>query len=119
MRELVGAGIELGISEALLLEHHRDGIGGSRDLGLEQLRQGGGRDRMRGVVPLPQDGVALLGAENVEPANRLIGSRNRRLDETHQAVGHRLARSPDRTDRVDSRAAAAGARPGTAMRVTG
>jgi len=94
MRELVGAGVELGVSEAVLLEHHRDGIGGSRDLGLEQLRQGGGRDRMGGVVPLPQDGVALGGAENIDLANRLLGSRNRCLDETHQAVGHRLHARP-------------------------
>ena len=59
MRQLVGARVELAIGQALVLEHHRDGVGAAADLRLEQLRQRGGRHRTRGVVPLPQDGVAL------------------------------------------------------------
>ena len=73
MRQLVGAGIEFTIGEALVLEHHRDRIGGAGDLSLEQLRHGGGGNRMGGVVPRAQDGVTLCRSENVEPADRLIG----------------------------------------------
>ena len=90
MRQLVGARIELAIGEALVLEHHRDGIGGLVDLGLEQLRQGGRRDRMGGVVPLAQDGVALLGRENVEAADRPLRLRNRRLQQPNQPTRQRL-----------------------------
>ena len=37
MRQLIGARIELTIAEALLLEHHGDGVGRPADLGREQL----------------------------------------------------------------------------------
>ena len=52
MRQLARARIELAIGEARVLEHHRGRIRGLRHLRREQLRQGGGRDRMRGVVPV-------------------------------------------------------------------
>ena len=90
MGELVGAGIELRIGERCVLEHHRDRIGGAGRLGGEQLRQRGGRDRARGVVPLPQDGVALRRRENVEAADRAIGLRNRRLQQADQPGRQRL-----------------------------
>ena len=89
MRQLIGARIEFAIAEAALLEHHRDRIGGAGDLGLEQLRQGGRRERMRGVVPLPQNGVALLGRENVEAADRPLRLRNRRLQQANQPIRQR------------------------------
>ena len=38
MRQLVGAGIERRIAQALLAEHHRDRLGTARRLGREQLR---------------------------------------------------------------------------------
>ena len=92
MRQLIGAGIELGIAEGGVLEHHGNGIGGLLDLGLEQLRQRGGRNRARGVVPLAQDRVALIGSQNVEPPDRLIGIGNGRLDQTNKTAGHRFHR---------------------------
>ena len=71
MRQLVGARIELGVAEALLLEHHRDRVGRARGLRGEQLRQGGGRDRARGVVPRRAGCVRRSSAaENVEAADR-------------------------------------------------
>ena len=81
MRQLVGARIELRIGEAVLREHHRDRVGGAGDLGGEQLRQARGRERMRGVVPAPQDRVALVRAENVQAADRQVGRSNRRLQQ--------------------------------------
>ena len=90
MRQLVGARIELTIAEALVLEHHRDGVGALVDLGLEQLRQGGRWNRTGGVVPLAQDGVALLGRENVEAADRPLRLRNRRLQQPNQPARQRL-----------------------------
>ncbi len=90
MRELIGASIEFPIGEALLLEHRRDCVRGAGDLGGEQLRQGGGRNRMRGVVPLRENAAALLRRQDVEPADRLIGRRDRRRDEAHEPPRHRL-----------------------------
>ena len=96
MRQLVGARIELAIGEALVLEHHRGRIRGLRHLRREQLRQGGGRDRTRGVVPVVQDGAALGGAENVEAADRPLGIGNGRLEQSNEAalaIASALARS--------------------------
>ena len=90
MRQLARARIELAIGEALVLEHHRGRIGGLRHLRREQLRQGGGRDRMRGVVPVVQDGAALVGAENVETADRPLGIGNGSLEQSNEAARHRL-----------------------------
>ena len=70
MRQPARARIELAIAEARILEHHRGRIRRRRDLRRKQLRQRGGRDRPRGVVPVAQDGAALIGAENVEAADR-------------------------------------------------
>ena len=66
--------IELPIGEVSFVEHHRDGVGRPGHLCGEQLRQGGGRNRPRGVVPLAQDGVALRGGQNVQAADRPVGS---------------------------------------------
>ena len=70
MRQLVGAGIELAVAEAVLLKHHGDRLGSAGDLGLEQLRQGGERNRMRSVVPPAQNGVAFL---RIRMSRRPIG----------------------------------------------
>ena len=95
MRQLVRARIELAIGEALVLEHHGGRIGGFRHLRREQVRQGGGRDRARGVVPVVKDGAAFVGGENVERADRPIGVRNRRLQQPDEAaaIASTLARS--------------------------
>ena len=94
MRQLIGARIELTVAEAVLLEHHRDGVGAPGDLGLEQLRQGRGGNRMGGVVPLPQDGVALLSRENVEAADRPLRLRHRRLQQPNQPTCQRRNARP-------------------------
>ena len=73
-----------------VLEHHRDRVGGAGSLGGEQLRQGRGRDRMRGVVPPSQDRVALVRAENVQAADRQVGRRNRRRQQTNKPLRQRF-----------------------------
>jgi hypothetical protein len=45
---------------------------------------------MGGVVPRPKDGVALLLAENVQAADRLIRSLRRGLQQTNEARRHAL-----------------------------
>jgi len=77
--------IELAVGEALIAERHRDGVGRAPGLRGEQLRQGRRRDRACGVVPLPQDRVALLGCENVEGADRLGCIGSRQLEQAHQS----------------------------------
>ena len=61
MRQLARMRIKLAVAQALIPEHHRGRIRGFPHLRREQLRQRGGRDRPRRVVPLHQDGGALLG----------------------------------------------------------
>ena len=41
MRELIGAVVELPVGQSLVLEHHRDLLGGSVDLCFDQLVQAG------------------------------------------------------------------------------
>ena len=72
MRQLARARIELAVAQPLILEHHRNRLRRARHLRRKQLRQRRARDRTRGGVPLPQDGVTLPGAQNVELADRLI-----------------------------------------------
>src|SRR5215510_1853191 len=76
--------IELAIGEALVPEDRGDGIRGFLDLRSEQLGQRSRRDHTCGVVPLPQDDLALLGRENVEGADRLVRVGNGRLQQPEQ-----------------------------------
>src|SRR6202023_3970646 len=85
MRQLVGAGIERRIAQALLAEHHRDRLGTARRLGTEQLRQGRKRERPRGVVPVAQQRLPLRSVQNVEPTDRAIGLRYRSLQEPKES----------------------------------
>ena len=94
MRQLVGAGIELAVGRASILEHHRDRIGCARSLRGEQLRHGRRRDRVRGVVPLAQDGRALLDTENIEPADRTLRLRCSSLQQPHEPRRQRLRALP-------------------------
>ena len=90
MRQLIGARIELGVAEALLVAHHGDRVGRAGGLRGEQLRQGGGPHRVGGVVPAVQDRAALLGGQNVEAADRPLGLRHRRLQQPNEPRRHRL-----------------------------
>ncbi len=94
MRQLVGALVERGIGQRRILEHHRDGIGRALSLRREQRGQGRGGNAMRGVVPVPQDGVALALAQDVQAADRPV------------RVGHRRRQQPDQPfpQRVNARA---------------
>ena len=51
VRQPVGVGVERGVAQRALLEHHRDRVRRARGLRGKQRRQGRGRDRLRGVVP--------------------------------------------------------------------
>ena len=72
MRQPARARIELAVAQPLVLEHHRVRLGRARNLRREQLGQCRTRHRPRGRVPLPQDGLTLLSAQNVEPADQLV-----------------------------------------------
>ena len=48
------------VGQRRVLEHDRDGVGRAGHLRREQLRQRGGRNLARGVVPVAQDGGALV-----------------------------------------------------------
>ena len=75
MRQPVGVGVECGVGERALLEHHRDRVRGAQSLRGKQSRQGQWRNNLRGVVPGPQDGVALGGVQDRQVAQRLGGIR--------------------------------------------
>ena len=67
---------------------------------------------MRRVVPLAQEGVALRGGQNVEAANRELGRRNGCLQQTNKPLPSASTFARLKQVALDSRAAAAGARPG-------
>ena len=90
MRQPVGAPVKLAIGKRLVLEHDRNGIGVLCSLRRKQLRQGGRRNGMGGVVPAPQDGLAFLRTENVELAQRTFGRRNRPLQEANETARQRV-----------------------------
>ena len=94
MRQLVGAGIERRIAQALLAEHHRDRVGTARRLRREQLRQGRNGKRPRGVVPVAQQRLPLRGVQNVEPTDRAIGLRYRSLQQAYEPGPQRLDARP-------------------------
>ncbi len=72
VRELVGAGVELGIAEGLLLEHEGDGVGRALDLLLERLVNAMllGIVRLR-RISIAQQQLALLGRQDVDMIERL------------------------------------------------
>src|SRR5262249_9794261 len=90
VRQLIGAPVKLRIREAALLKYNSDGVWSPGDLCLKQLRNRRGRNCTRRVVPAPQDGVTLLGGENVQAADRSLGLRNHRLQQTNVPISQRL-----------------------------
>ena len=90
MRQLARARIEFAIAEPLVLEHDRVCLRCARNLRREQLGQRRSRHRACGRVPLPQDGVTLVSAQNVVPANRTLRIGNRSLQQPHQPTRNRL-----------------------------
>ena len=90
MRQPARARIELAVAQPLVLEHHRVRLRRARNLRREQLGQRRSRHRPRGRVPLPQDGVTLVSAQNVEPADRTLRIGNRSLQQPHQPPRNRL-----------------------------
>ena len=99
VRQLVGAGVEFAIGERGVVEDQRDGVGRAGGLGGEQLGEGGVRNGARGVVPGGQDGVALVGRENVEAADRRARARPPRRRAAGRAARRSPARWPRRTGR--------------------
>src|SRR3954467_11196322 len=90
MRQLARARIELAVAQPLVLEHHRVRLRRARNLRREQLGQRRTRNRPRGRVPLPQDGVTLVRTQNVEPADRTLRIGNRSLQQPNQPARNRL-----------------------------
>ena len=89
-RQLARARIELAITQPLILEHRRDRIRRLGNLRRKQLRQARSRHRPRRVVPMLQDPMPLLSRENIDAANRPIGSANRRRQQPDQPLRQRL-----------------------------
>ncbi len=99
----VGAGVQLGVGEAVVAEGHGDRVGGAGGLGGEAGGQGvgggpGGRvvagpcGRAAGGVPLLDDPVDLLGSEYVDTSGgpgRVVGER---LEDPHQPVADTVHR---------------------------
>ena len=84
--QAVGPGVELGVGEGGVLEDHRGVVGGALHLGLEQRRQGALRHVLGGVVVVHQQPAALVGAEDVDAADGLVGVGNRHgFHESHKA----------------------------------
>ena len=90
MCQPVGTCLKLAVTERLLLEQHRNGIGPCRRLRRKQLGHSRLRQCARGVVPAAQNGRALLGRENIQAADRPIRMRNRRRYQPHQPAPERL-----------------------------
>ena len=99
MRQPVGALIELAIAQRGVLEHHR---GRPRACATACAANSSGSvagDRMGGVVPAPQQRLALAGRQNVERPDRTPRLRNRRLQQPDEPRRQRLHARPDRTGR--------------------
>ena len=87
MGEAIGPRVQFGVGERLIVNHHRHRLGGAGCLGLEQLGQRRLGQRMCRRVELIQKGVSLAGIEDVEPMQRHVRRRHRRLQQPHQADG--------------------------------
>ena len=88
MRQAVGVGVERGVAQRAVLEHHRDRVRRAQRLRGKQRRQGRSRQRRpsrhcAGVVPDPQDGVALGRVQDRQAAS------------ARRRIGHRALQQPD------------------------
>ncbi len=85
VREPVGARVQLRVREPLFAEDDGRGVRGARHLLLEEVDRRERRDGPCGVVPLLQEEPPLLGAEQVEAADRqvrVVGGRVQEPGET-------------------------------------
>ena len=97
MRQPVGVGVERRVAQHAVLEDHRRGIRRAPSLRGKQRRQRRRRaigririrQRMPGVVPEPQDGVALRRIEDRKAAQRAIRIGNRGRQQPNQALAQR------------------------------
>ena len=119
MRQLVGALFKLPIGQLLFLEHHRNCFGGSHRLRRKQLHHRRRRDRLHRVVPVPQQGLPLDSAEDVEPPDGTLRLRDRSLQQPEQTLTKRLDARPIKQVRTIVQPQHATARPGTAPRLKG
>ena len=94
MRQPVGVGVECGVAQRAVLEHHRERVRRARRLRGKQRRQGRRRGTPRNACAVsfqrPQDGVALGGVQDRQVAERLRGIRDRGLQQPDQAAADRL-----------------------------
>ena len=112
MRQAVGVGLERGVAQRAVLKQHRDRLRRAPSLRRKQRRQrhrrrsspssgrlrqhrprsrrtasaAGERQRMRGVVPAAQDGVALGFAQDRKPAERTAAVRHHSPQQPHQPL---------------------------------
>jgi hypothetical protein len=86
--ELIRALIQLGVGEALVLEHHRDGVGCALHLGLEELMQTqGGGVRLARVVPAQQHLLALGAGQDRQLADGAGGLDHDAFQQRDEALG--------------------------------
>src|SRR5262245_14613507 len=94
MREPVRPLVKLAVAEVLVLEYDGDCVRRFLYLRRKQLGQRCGRNRLRRVVPLPQDRAPFRSAQNVQPPNRMVGVFQRRLQQPDKPRRQRLRTTP-------------------------
>ena len=100
MRQTIGTGIEFGVAEAVLLEHHRRRSRRPVHLCRKQLRQGGAGDLPCRVVPVQQDGAPLGSGQNIQaPIDRSGSATAASSDRTNRStIAATLAAQTGRAD---------------------
>ena len=81
--QAVGAAVQLGVGEGDFVGLDGNGVGGTGDLGGEQVGERRRRYRRTGVLPRGE-GPALVGGEQVDPADRALRGLDDRLQQGDQ-----------------------------------
>jgi hypothetical protein len=84
MRKLVGARLKLPIAETLIRKHNRDRMRPRRSLRRKQRRQRRRQNRTTRRVPILQQQPTLRPRQQLQPTNRNIRRRYRRLQKANQ-----------------------------------
>ncbi|EYF04583.1 Hypothetical protein CAP_4403 [Chondromyces apiculatus DSM 436] len=92
VRQPVRPGVDLGIGQRGVVEHHRCPFRQGQGLRLEQGWQADLGQCAGGVVVVAEQRLALLGGEQVDPAERQLGIGHRRLQQAQPPGHHRLDR---------------------------
>ena len=111
MRQPVGVGVERGVAERASSNTTATASGVRAACAANSAGKVADGNRLRRVVPAPQDGVALGRLQDRQAAERPLRHPRPRPPAAGSAARQRLHVSPARTGRADSRAATAASRP--------